>query len=70
MRHQLRYKLLGGHVHVDVFQCTMGEQWEKNGSLIFDEPGWDSFKGCLISGDMTDHEEKPGPDGWTHLVVS
>lgn len=70
MRHLLKYKLLGGHVHVQFFQSTMGENWEKNGELIFDEPGWDSLKGYLISGDMTDFDEKPSEDGWTRLILS
>lgn len=42
------HRLLGGHVHVDVYQgLGEGYTWEKCGSLIFDEKGFEAFRGRM-----------------------
>jgi hypothetical protein len=41
---RLRFIQRGGHIHCRLFQATTPDHtWQKNGELVFDEPGWRSF---------------------------
>jgi hypothetical protein len=41
---RLRFVQKGGHIHCRLFQATAaGHTWQKNGDLVFDEPGWRAF---------------------------
>jgi hypothetical protein len=45
---RLRFKQLGGHIHCRLFQAAVaGHTWQKNGDLVFDEPGWRSFQSVI-----------------------
>jgi hypothetical protein len=47
---RLRYDVRGGHVHCRLFQATsVGQTWQKNGDITFDEKGWAAFS-ALING--------------------
>jgi hypothetical protein len=42
---RLRFIQRGGHIHCRLFQATAaGHTWQKNGDLVFDEPGWRAFR--------------------------
>ena len=60
------HRLLGGHVHADVFQGQgEGFTWEKNGELIFDRKGFDAFRSRLshwVFEDKTPEDDRPGPN--------
>jgi hypothetical protein len=45
---RLRFVQKGGHVHCRLFQAkAAGHTWEKNGDLVFDEPGWQAFSALM-----------------------
>jgi hypothetical protein len=47
---RIRFEPRGGHIHARVFQTTApGRTWQKNGDLVFDEPGWEAFA-ALVHG--------------------
>lgn len=53
---KIRYELLGGHVHVDVFERSPpGETWQCNGHLIFGEEGFARFARYFGETPQTQH---------------
>lgn len=45
---RLRFKQLGGHVHCRLFQAlSPSHTWQKNGEIVFDERGWESFAALM-----------------------
>jgi hypothetical protein len=45
---RLRFIQKGGHVHCRLFQAAAaGHTWQKNGELVFDEPGWRAFSALM-----------------------
>jgi hypothetical protein len=45
---RLRFVQKGGHIHCRLFQATApGHTWQKNGDLVFDEPGWRAFSALM-----------------------
>ena len=47
---RLRWRRLGGHVHVRVFQTSdPSTTWQKNGDLVFDEEGWEVFQHLMLA---------------------
>jgi hypothetical protein len=66
----LKYKLLGGHVHVQVFECPKhGSTWEKNGELVFGESSWVQFMYTFLTSKCWTVKETMGEDGWTRVVL-
>jgi hypothetical protein len=37
---RMRFKAMGGHIHVRVFTSHDGHNFAKNGDLVFDEDEW------------------------------
>jgi hypothetical protein len=45
---RLRFVQRGGHIHCRLFQAAAaGHTWQKNGELVFDEPGWRDFSALM-----------------------
>jgi hypothetical protein len=45
---RLRFVQKGGHIHCRLFQANAaGHTWQKNGELVFDEPGWRHFSALM-----------------------
>lgn len=67
MKFLFKWQLLGGHVHVQVFQREPpSETWQKNGELVFDEAGWHSLRGILLTSTF----DKPVlRDSWWRLEL-
>ena len=50
---RLRYKRLGGHIHVRLFSSEFGPETTHglNGTLVFRESEWPMFRSLLVMGD-------------------
>lgn len=68
MRYLLKYKLLGGHVHAQVFESATAN-WEKNGDLVFDEKSFLQFKHLLADNPYHPVIETVGEDGWNRMEI-
>jgi hypothetical protein len=49
MMFRMRFKQLGGHIHVRVFESSNGVTWAKNGELVFDEQSWPAWRSKMDS---------------------